>query len=41
MGVNPGNGFRDGTVLDQGRVRHVYVLRDGLIARMDVEEHTK
>jgi hypothetical protein len=31
----------DGTILDQGRVRHVYVLRDGLIACMDLEEHTE
>jgi hypothetical protein len=31
----------DGTILDQGRVRHVYVLHDGLIARMDVKEHTE
>ncbi len=28
----------DGTVLGQGPVVHVYRLRDGLIARMDVEE---
>jgi hypothetical protein len=28
----------DGTVVAQDRVRHVYVLRDGLVARMDVEE---
>jgi hypothetical protein len=28
----------DGTLLADGRVLHVYVLRDGLVARMDVEE---
>ena len=28
----------DGTVLADGRVVHVYLLRDGLVARMDVEE---
>ncbi len=28
----------DGSVIVENRVRHVYVLRDGLIARMDVEE---
>jgi hypothetical protein len=28
----------DGNVLADGRVLHVYVLRDGLVARMDVEE---
>ena len=28
----------DGAVLAEGRVLHVYVLRDGLVARMDVEE---
>ena len=28
----------DGTVLSDGRVRHTYALRDGLIARMDVSE---
>jgi len=28
----------DGTVVAEGRVRHLYVLRDGLVARMDVEE---
>jgi hypothetical protein len=27
----------DGAVIAEQRVRHVYVLRDGLIARMDVE----
>jgi len=30
----------DGTILGDGRVVHVYALREGLIARMDVEEHT-
>jgi len=29
---------RDGTLLFSGRVQHVYTLRDGLIARMDVRE---
>jgi hypothetical protein len=29
----------DGTVLSEGRVRHVYTLRDGLVERMDIEEH--
>ena len=29
---------RDGTLLAEGRVRHVYRFSDGLIARMDVEE---
>jgi hypothetical protein len=28
----------DGAVLAEGRVVHVYTFRDGLIARMDVEE---
>jgi hypothetical protein len=28
----------DGTLLGEGRVLHVYRLRDGLITRMDVEE---
>ncbi len=28
----------DGTLLGQGRVLHVYIFRDDLIARMDVEE---
>jgi hypothetical protein len=28
----------DGALLSQGRVLHVYVFRDDLIARMDVEE---
>jgi hypothetical protein len=28
----------DGSVIAENRVRHVYALRDGLIARMDVEE---
>jgi hypothetical protein len=28
----------DGTLLGQGRVLHVYVFRDDLIVRMDVEE---
>jgi ketosteroid isomerase-like protein len=28
----------DGAVLAQGRVVHVYSFRDGLIARMDVED---
>jgi hypothetical protein len=28
----------DGSVIAENRVRHVYVLRDGLVARMDVEE---
>ncbi|MBA2580883.1 MAG: hypothetical protein H0V03_08605 [Thermoleophilaceae bacterium] len=28
----------DGTVLGEGRVLHVYVFRDDLVARMDVEE---
>ena len=27
----------DGTVIAAGRVRHVYTLRDGLVARMDIE----
>ena len=31
----------DGTLITEGRVRHVYVLRDGLIARMDVEGHSE
>jgi hypothetical protein len=30
----------DGTLLGEGRVRHVYVFREDLIARMDVEELT-
>jgi len=30
----------DGTLLSQGRVLHVYVIRDDLIVRMDVEEPT-
>lgn len=29
---------RDGNLLSEGDVRHVYSFRDGLIARMDVEE---
>ena len=28
----------DGTLLSEGRVIHVYELRDGLVVRMDVEE---
>jgi hypothetical protein len=28
----------DGAVISDGRVRHVYTFRDGLVARMDVEE---
>jgi hypothetical protein len=28
----------DGAVLEEGRVVHVYSFRDGLIARMDIEE---
>jgi ketosteroid isomerase-like protein len=28
----------DGTLLSEGRVLHVFALRDGLLARMDVEE---
>jgi hypothetical protein len=28
----------DGVVLSDGRVLHVYELRDGLVARMDIEE---
>lgn len=31
----------DGSLITEGRVRHVYVLRDGLIARMDVEGDTE
>ena len=31
----------DGAVLAKGRVVHVYTLRDGLIARMDVEESAR
>jgi ketosteroid isomerase-like protein len=31
----------DGAVLAEGRVVHVYTLRDGLIARMDVEESAR
>jgi hypothetical protein len=29
----------DGALLSRGRVVHVYTLRDGLVARMDVEDH--
>ena len=29
---------RDGRVLDDRKVQHVYVLRDGLVERMDVRE---
>jgi ketosteroid isomerase-like protein len=28
----------DGAVLSDGRVRHVYTMRDGLVERMDIEE---
>jgi hypothetical protein len=28
----------DGALISEGRVRHVYELRDGLVVRMDVEE---
>jgi len=28
----------DGALLSDGRVRHVYTLRDGLVTRMDVED---
>jgi ketosteroid isomerase-like protein len=28
----------DGAVLSDGRVRHVYTFRDGLVARMDIAE---
>jgi hypothetical protein len=31
---------RRGELLGEGRVLHVYELRDGLVARMDVEETT-
>ena len=31
----------DRAVLAQGRVLHVYTFRDGLIARMDVEESAR
>lgn len=31
----------DGAVLAEGRVVHVYTFRDGLIARMDVEESAR
>ena len=27
-----------GEVLDEGRVLHIYELRDGLVARMDIDE---
>ena len=30
---------RAGEPLGEGRVRHVYALRDGLVLRMDVEAH--
>ena len=30
---------RAGELLGEGRVRHVYALRDGLVLRMDVEAH--
>ncbi len=30
---------RDGEVLSDGRVRHVYEFRAGLVVRMDVEEY--
>jgi hypothetical protein len=29
---------RDGALLGEGRVRHVYAFRDGLVVSMDVEE---
>ena len=29
-----------GEVLWDGRVRHIYELRDGLVARMDIEKQT-
>lgn len=32
---------KDGALLSDGRVRHVYTLREGLIARMDVAESEK
>ena len=28
----------NGEVLGEGRVLHIYEMRDGLVARMDVEE---
>ena len=28
----------DGSVLSDGRVRHVYTLRNGLVSRMEIEE---
>jgi ketosteroid isomerase-like protein len=28
----------EGSVLSDGRVRHVYTLRDGLVVRMDIED---
>jgi SnoaL-like domain len=31
----------DGTLLSDSRVRHVYTFRDGLVARMDIEEPSK
>lgn len=30
----------EGDLLRDGRVLHVYELRDGLVARMDIEEHS-
>lgn len=30
-----------GETLSEGRVRHVYILRDGLVSRMDVEERSR
>ena len=32
---------RVGETLSEGRVRHVYILRDGLVSRMDVEERSR
>ena len=28
----------EGSVLSDGRVRHIYTLRDGLVSRMEIEE---
>jgi hypothetical protein len=28
----------EGAVLSDGRVRHVYTMRDGLVVRMDIQE---
>jgi SnoaL-like domain len=38
VGVHQAVHALDGSLLSDGRVLHVYEMKDGLVARMDVEE---